>query len=359
MMAEPARLARHRQRVSDNATAIAGDGRDMTQVRWGILGPGRIAAKVAADFGQVGGGVLTAVGSSSLERAQAFAAEHGAALGTPIRSHGSHEALLADPEVDAVYIATPHSDHARQAVAAARAGKAVLVEKSFTATLAGAEQVFAAARESGTFVMEAMWTRFQPALVRARELIADGAIGEVRAVQADLGVRRESDPADRLFALELGGGALLDLGVYVVSFAQHFLGDPETVTATGTLLETGVDAEAAISLGYPDGRAASLLTSFRLPLPGQGRIFGTDGWIDFPPRFHHPTSLVLHRSGADPQPLDLAPDGAGYALEFDEVNRALAAGAVQSEVMPWSDTLAVQSVLQQAADQLGVALHER
>ncbi|TDE94261.1 Gfo/Idh/MocA family oxidoreductase [Occultella glacieicola] len=331
----------------------------MTQVRWGILGPGRIAAKVAADFGHVDGGVLAAVGSSSLDRARAFATEHGAALGTEIRAHGSHEALLDDPDVDAIYIATPHSDHARQAIAAARAGKAVLVEKSFTATLAGAEEVLAAARESGTFVMEAMWTRFQPALVRARELIADGAIGEVRAVQADLGVRREFEPSDRLFALELGGGALLDLGVYVVSFAQHFLGGPDTVTASGTLLETGVDAEAAITLGYADGRAASLLTSFRLPLPGQGRIFGTDGWIDVPPRFHHPTSLVLHRDGADPEPMDVAPGGAGYALEFDEVNRALAAGAVQSEIMPWADTLAVQAVLQRAADQIGVALHER
>src|SRR5699024_2663092 len=252
------------------------------------------------------------------------------------------------------------SDHARQAITAIEAGKAVLVEKSFAATLDGARRVTDAAQSHGVFVMEAMWTRFQPAIQRAKALVADGAIGQVRAVAADLGVRRELDPQDRLFALELGGGALLDLGVYVVSFAQHVLGDPDRVQVTGSLVpETGVDAEAGILLGYQDGRSATLQVSFHLPLPGNARIYGTEGWIDIPPRFHHPHRLVLHRAGQDPVTEELPPAGAGYALQFIEVAECLQQGRQESGTMPLADTLAVQAVLQQAADQLGVPLYDR
>ncbi|QOR71393.1 Gfo/Idh/MocA family oxidoreductase [Ruania alkalisoli] len=329
------------------------------QTRWGFLGPGRIAEKVAADFEHVRGGALVAVGSRSGERAEAFAARHAERSGHAVRAHAGYDALLSDPEVDAVYIATPHTDHASQAIAAIEAGKAVLVEKSFTATLDGARRVVESARHHQVFAMEAMWTRFQPAVRAAKSLITDGAIGEVRAVQADLGVRREFDPDDRMFSLELGGGTLLDLGVYVVSFAQHILGTPDRVVATGSRLETGVDGEAGILLGYDDGRSATLHTSFHMPLPGQARIYGTHGWIDIPPRFHHPVSLVLHRQGEDPLREQLPPSGAGYAEEFIEVGRCLAERRTESDVMPLADTLAVQAVLEEAADQLGVRFTER
>ena len=319
------------------------------EVRWGVVGPGRIADRVVEDVALVDGARVVAVGSRSAERAAAFAARHGVE-----RSYGSYAALLADPDVDVLYIATPHAQHAAIALAALRAGKALLVEKSFTATAAGAAEVVDLARSTGTFVMEAMWTRFQPAVVALRELVADGAIGEVRAVQADLGVRRAYDPQDRLFALELGGGALLDLGVYVVSFAQMLLGTPDTVTATGSTFETGVDAEAALLLGWADGRAATLLTSLRSPLPGQARVLGTQGWIDVPPRFHHPQTIVLHRDGAEPERITRPQLGGGYSHEIAEVVACLRAGRSESAVMPLADTLAVQDVLQQAADQLGV-----
>ena len=189
------------------------------EIRWGVVGPGRIAEKVVEDFAVVDGARAVAVASRSLDRAQAFAARHGIE-----RAYGSYAEILADPDVDVLYLATPHPQHHAIALAALRAGKALLVEKAFTATTAGAAEVVDLARETGVFVMEAMWTRFQPAVVALRELVADGAIGEVRSVQADLGVAREYDPADRLFDLALGGGALLDLGVYVVSFAQMLLG---------------------------------------------------------------------------------------------------------------------------------------
>jgi predicted dehydrogenase len=323
------------------------------EIRWGVVGPGRIAEKLVQDFAVVDGARAVAVASRSLERAQGFAGRHGLE-----RAYGSYAELVADPDVDVLYVATPHPQHAAVALAAIRAGKALLVEKAFTATTAGATEVVDRARASGVFVMEAMWTRFQPAVVRLRELIADGAIGEVRSVQADLGVQRDFDPADRLFAKELGGGALLDLGVYVVSFAQMVLGDPDTVTATGSLFESGVDAEASLLLGYADGRSAALLTSLRNALPGQARVFGTAGWIDVLPRFHHPQTIVLHRTGADPQEITLPQLGGGYSHELIEVTECVRAGRTESAVMPLADTLAVQDVLEQAGSQLGVAFAE-
>jgi predicted dehydrogenase len=290
-----------------------------------------------------------AVASRSIDRAHSFAGRHGID-----RAYGSYAEILADPDVDVLYVATPHPQHHAIALGALRAGKALLIEKAFTATTAGAAEVIDVARQNGVFVMEAMWTRFQPAIVTMRELVAAGAIGKVRSVQADLGVSREYDPTDRLFDLALGGGALLDLGVYVTSFAQMLLGVPERVVATGSLFPSGADAEATLLLDYGDGRSATLMTSLRNALPGQARVFGTTGWIDVLPRFHHPTTIVLHRAGADPEPITRQPIGAGYAHELIEVTECVRAGRTESAVMPLADTLAVQTLLEEAAGQLGV-----
>ena len=324
-------------------------------IRWGIAGPGRIAAGVADDLPLVEGAELAAVGSRSRDRAEEFAREHGTAA---TRVHGSYRALVDDPDVDAVYVATPHPHHAEIAVACLAAGKAVLVEKTFTATLAGAWRVVDAARTHGVFAMEAMWTRFQPAVVRMRELIADGAIGEVRSVQADLGTVREVDPSDRLFDPALAGGALLDLGVYPVSFAQMVLGTPARVTAVASWESTGVDADGALLLAYDDGRHAGVSYSFHSPSPGQARVFGSSGWIDVLPRFHHPSTIVLHRGDADPETIELPATGTGYSHELVEVGECLRAGRTESLVMPLDDTLAVQGVLADAAEQLGLVFRE-
>jgi predicted dehydrogenase len=318
-------------------------------VRWGIAGPGDIADKVAADFAVVPGAELVAVGSRSLQRAQAFAARHGLA-----RAHGSYRDLIADRDVDVIYIATPHPQHLRIAVAALDTGKAVLVEKAFTATAAGTEELIAAATRNHTFAMEAMWTRFQPAIVKLRELIADGAIGEVRAVQADLGVKRGFDPTNRLFDPAQGGGAMLDLGVYVVSFAQLLLGTPQSITAHGCLAPTGVDLESGLLLGFPGGATATLNISLQAPFPGGARVFGTEGWIEVPPRFHHPHRLSWHRNSHDPVSFELAPLGVGYSHELIEVTECVATGRAESSVMPLADSLAVQRILDEACRQLGV-----
>lgn len=325
----------------------------MSNVRWGVIGPGRIASKVVQDFPHVPGAELVAVASRSAERAKAFAADHGIA-----RAHDSYQAILDDDGVDVLYIATPHPQHRAIALAALRAGKAVLVEKAFTVTPAATREIAATAAEVGRFAMEAMWTRFQPAIVRMCELIGDGAIGEVQSVQADLGVRASTDPEDRFFNPVLGGGALFDVGVYPISFAQMVLGKPSSVRAHGVLDESGVDIEEAVQLGYPDGRSASLLASLRCPLPGQARVFGTDGWIDVLPRFHHPDTIVLHRAGAEPETIVRPAAGAGYSHELREVTECVAAGVGESDVMPLSDTVAVQDIMGAVADQLGMKPRE-
>ncbi len=323
------------------------------QVGWGIVGPGRIAAKVVGDFTHVDGARVVGAASRSLHRARAFADEHGLE-----RSYGSYIEVLADDEVDVLYIATPHPQHHAIAVAALRAGKAILVEKTFTATVAGAEDVITTAREHQRFAMEAMWTRFQPAIVAARDLIADGAIGEVRQLQADLGVDRPYDPSDRMFDPTQGGGAMLDLGVYPVSLAQHFLGTPDRVTASGSLTPTGVDTEAGVLLSYADGRVATLAVSLRHHSPGAARIVGTGGWIDIMPRFHHPQSIVLTRKGAEPETITRPQTGGGYSHELIEVTDCIRAGRTESAVMPLDDTLAVQRILNDICEQLGVVHRE-
>ncbi|SDS55094.1 Gfo/Idh/MocA family protein [Microlunatus soli] len=322
---------------------------DTRVIRWGIAGPGRIADAEAGDFGLVPDAELVAVGSRSADRARAFADRHGIE-----RSYGSYRELITDPELDAIYITTPHPQHLAIARAAIEAGKAVLVEKTFTATVAGAEELRELARTRKVFAMEAMWTRFLPAYEQIRALIADGTIGDVRQVQADLGVDRPYDPTDRLFDPKQGGGALLDLGVYLVSFAQHILGAPSEIMINGSLAPTGVDAEFGLLLGYDDGRAATLLGSIKNASPGSARIVGTGGWIDVPPRFHHPSRIIVTRKGAEPEEIDCTPLGHGYPHQFIEVGERIRAGEIESPVVGLDDTVAVQRILNDAAEQLGV-----
>jgi predicted dehydrogenase len=324
-----------------------------TSLRWGIVGPGRIAENVVGDFEHVPDAEVVAVASRSSDRAHAFATKHR--IG---RAYGSYRELIADPDVDVIYVATPHPQHLAVGVEAARAGKSLLVEKAFAATLAGAESLVDAIRENQVFAMEAMWTRFQPAVVKTRELLADGAIGEVRSVQADLGVVRRFDPSDRIFAYDLGGGAILDLGVYVVSFAQMVLGAPISVSVHGSLEPSGVDAEVSLLVAFPEGRTATLMCSLHSPMPGHARIFGSTGWIDVLPRFHHPRSIVVHRNGAEPERVERPARGAGYAHELIEVTESIKTGNRESTIMPLGDTLAVQRVLDEALEYLGIRFSE-
>jgi predicted dehydrogenase len=321
----------------------------MDTVRWGVVGPGRIADRVVRDLPLVDGATAVVVASRSAERAAAFAARHDIP-----RAHDSYRAIVDDPDVDVLYIATPHPQHRAVALAALRAGKAVLVEKAFTVTPEATREIAALATETGTFAMEAMWTRFQPAVGRIRELIAEGAVGQVRSVQVDLGVHNPLDPDDRFVAPELGGGALFDLTVYPISFAQMLLGNPTAVCAHGTVTRHGVDLEESVLLAFGGGATATCTASLRCATPGQARVFGTDGWIDVLPRFHHPDTIVLHRHGQDPAEITLPAVGGGYYHELVEVTECLLAGRPESAVMPLADTIAVQDVMGEVARQLGM-----
>lgn len=314
-------------------------------VRWGFAGLGRMAELAAESLAESPRSELVAVGSRSQANARAFAARHGV---PDEHAHGAYADLIADAEVDAIYIATPHPQHTDIALAAISAGKSLLIEKAFTATVADTRAIIDAARAAGVFCMEAMWTRFNPGVARIRELIAEGAIGEVRGVHGDLTAARTYDPADRLFAAELGGGAVLDLGVYVISFAQHFLGTPTVVQATGGLYPNGVESDFSIVLGFPGGRSSTLSGGFAAQGPGRMMILGADGWIDVHPRFHRAPAITVWR-GKEPETEEFA---YSYAHEFEHVAECLERGLTESPIMPLADTLVVQEVMAEVLAQV-------
>lgn len=328
-------------------------------LRWGIVGPGGIARKMAGDLALLDGHVLQAVGSRALARAQEFAASFDAHA-----AYGSYAEVLADPAVEVVYVATPHRQHHALALAAIEAGKHLLVEKSFTATSAGAAEVVEAARRAGVFCMEAMWTRFQPAMIDALGLVRSGGIGEVRAAHADLGFRAPFDPSARLWDRDQAGGALLDVGVYTIAFLEDvFGGPPEAVEVTGSLAPNGADSDAVVLWRADGGRAGVAQCSLISPLPGAAAVYGTEGWVEIPPRFHHPTQFLVHRVGADgragaPQRHTRTVTGTGFAHELEEVRRCIRGGETESAIMPLDDTLTVMQVLETALHALGVHYEE-
>lgn len=329
------------------STAVPAD-QPAPPTRWGIVATGAIAAQIAADLDHVPGARKVAVASRDLARARVFATEHGIE-----RAYGSHAELFADDEVDVVYVATPHAHHHAVASEAIAAGKPLLVEKAFTCSAAATNDLVAQARAAGVFVMEAMWLRFQPGLVRLKQLVDSGAIGEIRAVHADLGFPSQAPATHRLLDPRQGGGALLDCGVYVVSFAQWLLGAATSIAVTGRLGPTGVDVEAGLLLGYPGERHAVLSCSLASASPGQAAVVGTEGRIIVPPRFHHPATIRLERLGHAPEVIDNPLTGHGYAHELEHVARCLAAGDRESSVMPLGDTVEVMRVLDHALQALG------
>jgi predicted dehydrogenase len=315
--------------------------RDFT---WGIAATGGIARTVGAAIMAEPGMRVAAVGSRSLDRARALAATLGAES-----AYGSYEALCADPGVDAVYVATPHAQHLEVAEAAIAAGKSVLCEKPLAATVADAERMVALARAAGVFLMEAMWMRFNPLI---RRLAADPRFGEIRSVQASFGFSLPYDPAHRLWAPELGGGALLDLGIYPFGLAQLLLGPPEGMRITGSLAPSGVDAEAGGVLLYPGGRRAMVETSLLANYPNDARVTGTEMRADIAAPFWAPERVVLSGASMETEELVLDPADNGYAGELREVRDAVAQGRAESDIMPLDESLAMMRLLADARGQL-------
>ncbi len=322
------------------------------KVRWGILATGGMAATFTADLVDLPDAEVVAVASRTEVSAKAFAER----FGIP-RAYAGWEALARDEDVDVVYVATPHSAHRAAAGLCLEAGRNVLCEKPFTLNVREGGELVALARENGVFLMEAMWMYCNPLVRRLKALVADGAIGEVRSVQADFGLAGPFPPAHRLRDPAQGGGALLDLGVYPVSFAQLLLGEPADIAARAVLSEEGVDLQTGALFSYESGALASVHCSITGGTPNSASVAGTHGRIDVPDGFFSPDHFVLHRDGRDPEEFRAAPaDGprASLAHEAREVMRALRAGETESPLVPLDGTLAVMRTLDAIRDRVGV-----
>ncbi len=312
----------------------------MTKLRWGILGTGGIANDFTADLVHTDSGEIVAVGSRSQAGADRFAERHG--IG---RRHATYEALAGDPDIDAIYVATPHSFHHENALMALEAGKHVLVEKAFTMNAAQAADLVDTARARGRFLMEAMWTRFLPHVVEIRRLLAEGALGRVVTVMADHGQWFAFDPSSRLFAPELGGGALLDLGVYPVSFASMVLGTPNRIEAIIEPAPTGVDSQVSILLRHDGGAQAVLNCTSAAASPTRASIVGSDGRIDVDGPFYANVGFTFTPRQGAPTRFEAAERVHGLYYEAAEVARCVAEGLLESPAMPLDESVEIMRTM--------------
>jgi predicted dehydrogenase len=337
-----------------------------SKLQWGILATGGIAKKFALGVAASRTGVVVAAGSRTEESARRFAGEHRIP-----RAHGSYEALLADPEVAAVYVATPHPGHLEWVLKAAEAGKHILCEKPLGMSRAEGARMIDAARRHGVFLMEAFMYRCHAQTAKIAELVRDGALGRVGLVQAAFGINRPFDPKSRLWARELGGGGILDVGCYPVSLSRLVAGaaagkaflDPVEVTGAGLAhAETGVDVYTAATLRFETGMIAQVSAGIGLQQDNSARIYGTKGWLHVPWPWK-PTRngdadarIWLHREGAaSPEEIVLPFAGDEYALEADVVAEAIAAGSTEAAPMSWADTLGNLGTLDRWRSAAGVA----
>lgn len=317
--------------------------------RWGILATGWIAELFVKDL-ILTGHEVAAVGSRTQASADRFAKEFGIAT-----AHGSYEALAADPNVNIIYVATPHPQHAAAAKLALNAGKHILVEKAFTLNAAEAAEIVDLAAAKNLVVLEAMWTRFLPHMRRIRAIIAEGTIGEVRSITADHRQKLPDDPKHRLNALELGGGALLDLGIYPISFTWDILGQPDSIHASATFRETGADSQVATIFHYASGAIATTLSSSDSAGPNRASIVGTKGRIEIDRVWYSPTTFrVYDNANTVIESFDGAVEGRGMQFQAAEVERLIAAGLTAGEILPPAQSVAIMKTLDEVRAQIGL-----
>jgi predicted dehydrogenase len=320
----------------------------MRTIRWGILSTGNIANEFAEGLADLPATELVAVGSRSRAAADTFAERWGVP-----RRHGSYAALAADPEVDVIYIGTPHPFHHRDTLMCLGAGKHVLCEKPFALNVGQAAEMIAAARQRGLFVMEALWTLYLPHLAKVRELLGAGALGEVRMLQADFGFRTPFDPTGRLFDPDLGGGALLDVGIYPLALGQMLFGPAVEVQGFASLGASGVDEEAAVVLRYGRGQLALVATATRLDTPNEAFILGTEGRIRIHPEWWRPGDLTLQR-GERVETIAVDTTLPGHNYQALEVNRCLRQGLRASALASPDFTLDLMTTLDRVRSHWGL-----
>jgi len=321
-----------------------------TALRWGVLGTGGIARIFTSDLVE-NGFTVSAVGSRTQQSADAFARDFGISA-----AHASYEALAADPEVDVIYVSTPHPMHAANALLALAGGKHVLVEKAFTMNGAEARRVVEFAAERNLVVLEAMWTRWLPHMTRIRDIVARGTIGDVRTLYADHTQALSTDPAHRINAVALGGGALLDLGIYPISFAWDLFGAPTSVTAQSSPTATGVDRQTAVILGYDDGQQAVLHFALDTRGPNRATILGTRGRIEIDPVWYSTTSFTVYDHADEVvERFESAVSSRGMQFEAWELERRVTEGSGPDDVLPPRETVAIMDTLDEVRRQIGLA----
>ncbi|HEV2354249.1 MAG TPA: Gfo/Idh/MocA family oxidoreductase [Puia sp.] len=321
----------------------------MQPLRWGILGPGKIAVKFAAALRLAGDAVLKAVASRDRDRAFNFASAHGAE-----RFYDSYERLAADPDIDAIYIATPHGYHAEHSEICLRQRKAVLCEKPMALNAGEVSRMIAASRDNGVFLMEAMWTRFIPLMGQVSALIDEGRIGEPKYVRADFGFPAPYQPDSRLYNLRLGGGSLLDIGVYPLFLCLYLLGRPDGIVASGHLAASGADDVCDAIFGYRDGRSALIHSTLTCQTSLTAEIAGTEGSIRIPSPWYKNDRLHWNLSGHPEQTIMVDPMVNGFEFQIREVHRCLAAGQIESPYMSHNFSLMMSQTMDAIRSQIGV-----
>ena len=319
------------------------------KIKWGIMGTGRIAGSFAIALKNLDDSELYGIGSRSEENADAFSHEYS----VPKRFH-DYESLAADPDIDVVYIATPHSLHKENCLMCLEHGKAVLCEKPFTINAAEAAAVINFARERRLFLMEAMWSRFVPAAIKLKQLIEDKIIGDIQYLFAGGAFIPEFDPDHYLFKKELGGGVLLDGGIYPVSLASWLLGYPDRIQSAGRLNSSGIDDHDALLLEYDCGAIAGLHVSMRTQSPPDITVLGSKGKIYVHPAMFCPSKITLSLFDAEETEIALPFASNGYQYEAMEVNRCLREGKTESKVMPLDETLAIMRMMDEIRGQFGL-----
>jgi len=320
----------------------------MSNFSWGILGPGGIAQAFAKDLSFIEGHTIGAVGSRTISNAQKFASTFGGS------AYGSYEELVADSTIDAIYVATPHPAHHDNVILALNAGKPVLCEKPFAVNAKQAQAMVDTAAKNQVALMEAMWARFLPHYAKVREIVASGVLGPILSVHADHGQRLADRGIARLVEPQLAGGALLDLGIYPISFAHMILGNPTSITSTAVMTEQGVDAQTSMIFTYDTGAQAVLTTTMIEQTPCRAVVAGLHGWLEIDRTFYNPASMrvVLNDGSVTEYPSTYT--GHGLREQAESFKHIVQSGALESEVLTWKDTVDIMKSMDTVRSQIGL-----
>jgi len=317
---------------------------------WAILGCGKIARKFASDLKTLSNARLYATASRSLENAQGFATEFGFE-----KAYGSYEEMVNDPEVDVVYIASPHSHHCEHTLLCLNHQKAVLCEKAFAINSKEVNRMIEASRKNNTFLMEAFWTRFQPSFQKALEIIRSGELGALKMVRSDFAFNAEYSPEKRLYNVDLGGGSLLDIGIYPIFMSLMALGKPSGIKTMASFCATGAEESIMMSFSYPGGEIASLVSSFASYSSTQTEFSCENGFIRLNRRFYTPTNITYWKTGEEEQTITFEKgNGSGYELEAAHVMDCLDAGKKESDLMPLSVSADLMEIMDRVRKDAGI-----